>query len=351
MEIITKPSVLDVSLSITFNVVASCGTIFVNKYLFQNLGFKFGTILTVIHFVITFLLLATCGYFKVFEFKKLEILRVLPICFAFCGYVVFNNISLVYNSVSFYQVMKILCTPFIIAIEYYLYNKSTSKDTLYSLIPVCVGIFITVITDMEINLVGTIFALLAVGANSFYTVFGKTKQNELKANPQQILLYQSAISAVILSFFIPFFDDMPKLMEYNLTLNKALWILVSACFAAGVNFSFFLLVGKTSPLSFAFFFFISHLSMSFFSQKKKHTHSVNVVGYLKTCIVFIGGVLFFAQDLNIKNLFGVGLTLLGVLWYTKVKVEEEQKKIQEQKKGLNNTDTQLPIIQTDIEKK
>ena len=137
---------------------------------------------------------------------------------------------------------------------------------MYSLIPVCIGIFITVVTDMEINFVGTIFALLAVAANSFYTVFGKTKQNELKAGPQQILLYQSIISAVMLAFCVPFFDDMNKLKQYNLTLNRAVWILISAMCAAGVNFSFFMLVGKTSPLSFVIKFFTFAFSLFFFTK-------------------------------------------------------------------------------------
>ena len=37
---------------------------------------------------------------------------------------------------------------------------------------------------------------------------------ELNANPMQILLYQSATSAVILLFFIPFFDSVSHLQTY-----------------------------------------------------------------------------------------------------------------------------------------
>jgi hypothetical protein len=87
------------------NVFASCGTIFINKYVFKVYGFNFGTTLTVFHFVVTFLLCLGCGYFGLFQMKQLEIMRVLPISLAFIGYVVFNNLSLMYNSVSFYQVL------------------------------------------------------------------------------------------------------------------------------------------------------------------------------------------------------------------------------------------------------
>jgi len=287
-----SPSFFSVLFSLSLNVLASCGTIFINKFLFKNYGFTFGTALTVAHFFFTFALCALAGWLGFFQFKKLNIARVMPISIAFCGYVVFNNISLLYNSVSFYQVMKILCTPIILVIEYFLYNKSTDSRTKLTLIPTCCGILITVVTDAEGNLLGTAYAVLAVGANAMYTVYGKTKQNELNANPMQILFYQSITSGLMLIPCVFLLDDWRELAAYQFDSSNLFMILLS-CFAAFfVNFSFFLLVGKTSPLT------------------------VNVVGYFKTCVVFIGGVLFFSTAPTAQNMIGIGLTLLGVLLYT-----------------------------------
>ncbi len=36
--------------------------------------------------------------------KRVHIPSVIPLCLAFCGFVVFTNYSLVYNTVGFYQV-------------------------------------------------------------------------------------------------------------------------------------------------------------------------------------------------------------------------------------------------------
>lgn len=41
----------------------------------------------------------------------------LPITVAFCAFVAFNNLSLQYNGVSFYQLMKILTTPAVVVIQ------------------------------------------------------------------------------------------------------------------------------------------------------------------------------------------------------------------------------------------
>jgi solute carrier family 35, member E3 len=109
-------SILAVVWPLSLNVFASCGTIFVNKHIFQNHHFTFGlkfslkkkigTALTVCHFIITFLLCALCAQFGVFSAKKLDMKKVIQLSFAFCGYVVFNNLSLLFNSVSFYQVIS-----------------------------------------------------------------------------------------------------------------------------------------------------------------------------------------------------------------------------------------------------
>jgi hypothetical protein len=44
--------------------------------------------------------------------------------------------------------------------------------------------------------------------------------SELDANPMQILLYQSATSAVILLFFIPAFDSVSLLIDFPYDSNN-----------------------------------------------------------------------------------------------------------------------------------
>lgn len=46
----------------------------------------------------------------------------LPITLAFCAFVAFNNLSLQYNDVSFYQLMKILTTPAVVVLQLVLFK-------------------------------------------------------------------------------------------------------------------------------------------------------------------------------------------------------------------------------------
>lgn len=287
--------------SLLLNVVSSVGVIFINKRLvFINAGYHFGTVLTIIHFVVTFLGCLMFAYAKFFEIKTLGVMKVMPISLAFCGYVVFNNLSLLTNSVSVYQTSKILCTPVIVAIEYVAYKKRETQATLLALLPVCVGVFITVYTDSQLNAVGTFWAILAIVANSFYTVWGKTKQAELAVSPMQILTYQAPLSAAVLLFAIPI-DGVPELMAYQYSWYSIFAIGISCVFAFGVNFSFFLFVGQTSPLT------------------------MNVVGYLKTCLVFVGGFLFFDTAATFQNVLGIVVTMGGLALYTRAKLMPQER--------------------------
>lgn len=284
--------------SLALNVVSSVGVIFINKRLvFMAAEFSFGTALTIIHFIVTFMGCLMFARARYFEPKKLEVSRVLSISLAFCGYVAFNNMSLLTNSVGVYQISKIMCTPVIVAIEWFKYGHRQSSATLWALVPVCLGIFVTVYTDTDVNVVGTFWAVLAIAANSLYTIWGKTKQQELAVSPMQILTYQAPISAAVLLVLLPVLDPWRHLVAWEPSPARVTFILLSCVFAFGVNFSFFLFVGQTSPLT------------------------MNVVGYLKTVLVFVGGFMFFDSEPTIQNVSGILLTLLGLALYTRAKMQ------------------------------
>ena len=63
-----------------------------------------------------------------------------------------------------------------------------------------------------------------------------------------------------------------------------------------VNLSIFLVIGRASPIAY------------------------NVLGHCKLSLVIVGGFTFFGAPLEAKNLFGVLITLMGVAWYTYLKL-------------------------------
>lgn len=282
---------------LALNACSSISIVFVNKLLFKNYGFPYGTTLTVIHFFITFLGLLICLALGVFEFKKLEVAKVLPLCVSFCGFVALTNLSLVYNTVGFYQIMKVLTTPLLVIIQTIFYGQTFSTKIKESLAVICLGVIIATVTDSEANFLGTMVALSALLVTCMYQIWVGTKQKELNCNSYQLLFYQAPISALMLLPVAVFADDLGDNFYVPCSDTVAM-VLVSAALAFLVNLSIFLVIGKTSPVTY------------------------NVLGHFKLCVILSLGFVFFGDPITFKNITGIVLTLTGVFWYTHLKQTE-----------------------------
>eukprot|EP00741_Cyanophora_paradoxa_P010454 tig00000037_g10109.t1 len=297
------------------NVASSISIVFVNKWVYTTYNFNYPTTLTLIHFLVTFLGLQACAMLGVFTVKKLRLAQVLPLAISFSGFVVLTNISLRYNSVGFYQIAKVMTTPVIMVIQFLWYSTSSDTKTRLSLLPICLGVSIATVTDFQLNLKGTMYAAVAVVVTSFYQIWVGTKQKELQVSSMQLLYYQAPLAAGILLIVIPLFDDvgfgdksLPHWYRTAASWDAFVIILLSGFIAFAVNLSIFLVIGKTSPVTY------------------------NVLGHFKLTMIIFGGFVFFGAPLDSRNLLGICLTLSGVFYYTHIKLEQ-QRKDQEAKAG------------------
>jgi len=288
------------STSIIFlNIVSSIAIVISNKWVFQFSHFTFGTTLTVVHFVVTFLGLLICAYFGIFTIKRIRILDVVPLSILFCGFVVFTNLSLQYNSVGFYQVMKVLTTPFVVFVQATYYKMTFETTIKLSLIPLCIGVTLASASDVQINFIGTVYALVGVVVTSFYQIMIGQFQKNLGVDSMQLLVYQSPISALMLLLIVPVFDDVSALMAYEFTVNSVSLILLSAALAFFVNLSIFLVIGRTSAVTY------------------------NVVGHFKLCVVIFSGFVVFGNEVKFWNMVGLVITVFSVVLYTHIKLQAQ----------------------------
>lgn len=289
-----------VVLSLIVNVISSISIIFVVKYLvFGAAGFEFGSAISVIHFIATFFGTVFSMWMGWGEYKRLNVLQVFPLSCAFCGSVVFNNMSLLYNSVTVYQMSKICCTPVIAVMEKYKYKKNLPFLTKVSLVIICAGSLTSVGTDVHLSFSGLMWCVLAVISGSLYTVWGKSKQLDLACTPLQLLLFQTGISSVILLFLIPLLDDISGVVTSSiLTPATFLSIALSCVCAFGLNFSFFVFVGKTSGLT------------------------TNVLGYFKTTLILFLGFLLNPSGATFWGIVGSLVSCVGLGIYSYIKIIE-----------------------------
>jgi len=293
------------------NIFSSVGVVFFNKWLFDNLSFSFPYTLVLLHFVFTTLGLVLCMFAGVFKFKRIPLGPIIPLSASFCGFVLLTNVSLKYNSVGFFQICKVLTTPVIMVLQLVFFQQPSNMPTVLTLGIVCAGVLIATVTDVSATTFGTFIALSGTVITSFYQIWVGTYQSKYQVNSPQLLMYQAPMSAVFLLLAWPWAENTETLLEYDWH-NQEFWILlIFSCLSAFfVNLSTFLLIGRTSPLTY------------------------NAVGHFKLSAIIAGGYLLFGQPATFENLLGVFITFIGLFAYTKVKLQEQADKKKEEKESL-----------------
>nr|XP_034185277.1 solute carrier family 35 member E3-like isoform X1 [Osmia lignaria] len=277
------------------NIFFSIVIVLLNKWLYINVGFPNIT-LSMIHFVVTFIGLIICEKFDVFCIKDIAIKEMFLITVIFCGFVVLTNLSLEHNTVGTYQVAKMLTTPCVIMMQIVFYRKQFSIFVKLTLILITIGVVINFYYDIQFNIIGTVYASMGVFLMSLYQVMINIKQREFQMDPMQLLYYQAPLSAVMLFFVVPFLEPVEQTLTRSWSLIDLIMVILSGIVAFLVNLTSYWIIGKTSPLTY------------------------NMAGHFKFCLLLLGGSLLFHETLNINQVIGITLTLIGIILYAHVKV-------------------------------
>eukprot|EP01033_Poteriospumella_lacustris_P008417 gene8418-6078_t len=231
------------------------------------------------------------------QFQKNEapLSGVLPVAIGSLMSVAFMNLNLAYNSVGFYQLSKLACIPFTLLIQYLAYSQTVSTSVQLTLIPITFGVGYATVYDLNLNFWGFVFAALAVVATALAQIFTNTYQKSLDCNALQLLYHTSPYIALGMLIMCPMFDDIHALSHYTYTWPAVFRIGLSCVLALGVNISNYLVLGKTSPLTY------------------------QVLGHLKTVLILVLGFTVFQKPVDSRNVVGILIAMLGVIGYTELR--------------------------------
>lgn len=166
------------------------------------------------------------------------------------GSVAFMNLNLAYNSVGFYQLSKLVCIPFTIAVQRVFQRIEVSNRVKLTLVPILIGVGLATVHDIHVNFVGTIFAIFAIIFTTVAQIFTQRYQAILNCDALQLLYLTSPLIMIGMIILAPFFDDIGKLRALSLTPSLVFWIALSSLLALGVNITNYAVLGKTSPLTY-----------------------------------------------------------------------------------------------------
>ncbi|XAR62246.1 hypothetical protein NMG60_11016934 [Bertholletia excelsa] len=278
-----------------FNVVTSVGIIIVNKALMATYGFSFATTLTGMHFATTTLMtvvLRWLGYIQPSHLPFPDLLKFVVFAnFSIVG----MNVSLMWNSVGFYQIAKLSMIPVSCLLEVVFDKIRYSRDTKLSIAVVLLGVAVCTVTDVSVNTKGFIAAFIAVWSTALQQYYVHFLQRKYSLSSFNLLGHTAPAQAGILLVLGPFVDywlTNKRVDAFDYTAASIVFITLSCSIAVGTNLSQFICIGRFTAVSF------------------------QVLGHMKTILVLILGFLFFGKEgLNIQVILGMLIAVIGMMWY------------------------------------
>lgn len=242
------PRLRDV-LVLTFNFVSAVGIIFINKWVFDRMHFKWTTALTVLHYLLCMAgleVLCMCG---VFERRTSPLNSRLIVLASVVGLApALNNLSLRLNNVGFYTVVKLLVTPVIVVMERVWYGAALSTPRAAALAGICVGVAFATVNDVSLNLAGCMVAVAWTPVAATYKVLWSRVAKEEDWNTLALMQRVMPLSTVLMALWVPILDP-PGLLSFAWSAERAALITLSGVGAFCVNWSGFLVLGACSALS------------------------------------------------------------------------------------------------------
>mmetsp|Transcript_22929 Transcript_22929/g.74773 ORF Transcript_22929/g.74773 Transcript_22929/m.74773 type:complete len:362 (-) Transcript_22929:70-1155(-) len=289
------------------NVVLSVSLVTINKIVMKTYGFTFVLSLTLCHFIATTVFLEGVTQFKLFGSSVKHMETKDNWLTAFCGVlsIAFMNFSLQANSVGFYQITKLCIIPVVLGIEYAKSGKTVSYRVLISLGLLLAGVGIATVTDIQLNMKGCMYAVIAVLTTAQFQLWQGSKQKQHGLSAIQIT-HSIALPQTLITLASVVVVE-PNVTSHTFSSNYVdVALIVLTCLIAMVmNVTSFGLIGKTSAVTF------------------------QVVGHAKTCLIIASGFIFFPPAYfsanEIKNLFGLFVAILGMVLYGHIKTVDQRR--------------------------
>lgn len=291
------------------NALATIGIVFTNKSLFTSTLFKHAQLtFASYHFFMTatLLYLLSRPRFGFFEPKRAKILEMLPLAAAMCLNVILQNFSLAYSSIPFYQICRVLLTPTVAALNFFLYQKTLPRTAVLALLPICAGVGMATYFNARAregddaqttSLPGVVFAFGGVLSSAVYTVWVGVYHAKFGMNSMQLLSNQAPIGSALLLYIIPWTDSFPVFHE--VPLNGWMLVLLSGLCACVINISQFYIINEAGAVS------------------------STVVGHVKTVSIVTLGWVVGGNTAADGSVVGFLLAIVGIITYTTIMLKHK----------------------------
>ena len=279
------------------NVVMTVTIVVINKLLFTAFKFDFAptTLLT--------LQQGTCAVMAFMGAPRESTAKGVPprlLAFIIATQVmsiVLANLSLKFNSLGSYQLLKMLNIPFVYVGEWKMFGLPWNLQLVLMLGLVCFGVGLATLSEVAFSVVGLACGLFASAGAAFNALAKKHVANEyalvgndlLRSTAPGIVLLQSGLAIMT--------DDLTRIPAWleEARFKGAGLVLLSCCIVWVLEWSSVMVVHLTSAMT------------------------MQVLGHVKTLLIIISGFVLFHAPVVPRVLLGCLISVVGVMGYSRLK--------------------------------
>ena len=224
-------------------------------------------------------------------------MNMIPLATSMALNIVGMNLSLQISTITFYQITRVLLTPTVAVLNFFVYAKTIPRLAAYTLIPMCLGVALISYYDVKPppppgapiksnGALSVIVAFTSVFISGVYTVWVSTYQRKYEVNGFQLLYNQAPLGGVLLLYAVPWTDRLPSLDQ----TAPNLWglILLSGLLASMINLSQFYVIILAGAVE------------------------STVVGHAKTCLIVLLSAFTGGRIITDKAAMGILLALISI---------------------------------------
>ena len=305
--------------AVVVNVFAGVGIVVLNKEVFTGLDLPFPVSLLALHYAFSYAVFAVCAFCGLIEMKHMPWRDVAIMTLAFVFTNGFLNLSLMLNSVGFYQASKLTVTPVTVAAAWVCSGDTTTLPTVGALALLLVGLGVATVSDVLVTPLGLAVAAVAVVAQVTQGLVGQRILQRDNIDAMQLVLVVGLPCALIFGVFGPLMDYAVtgrfSFVEMWHASPLAILSLFGTCVLAALcNWISMLIIKVTSAVSY------------------------QVVGHLKNVLVMTSGFVLFGSPVVFINVAGLSMSVCGGALYSHLKLKPKPPAAKGEGAGARDTD-------------
>ncbi|KAK7940927.1 uncharacterized protein PG986_013314 [Apiospora aurea] len=271
-------------------------TIIFNKWLLDTAGFRYPIILTTLHLITATVLTQLLARFTpllnsrhaVPLTGRIYLRAILPIGMLYTASLVFSNLSYLFLSVSFLQMLKAFAPATTLLISWGVGITTPQMTVFYNVLVIVFG--------TQFNWLGFVFALGGTLAESMrlllIEVLLKREAGDGARMDPLVGLYYYAPVCAVLNGVVSLFTEVPRFNWVDLERVGAPTLGLNCLIAFMLNVASVFLIGRTSALA------------------------MNLTGILKAILLVVASMLIWGAPVTLMQVFGYSIALVGMFYYS-----------------------------------